>query len=185
MKISWFQVIFAVLGACAAMPFLQDTPEVVAEKQRFFQLYNAAAAAAAAAPDVNTNEPQQAVFRSSPVQTTQTIVGWQGPPAATVPAGLPGSGNVENTLEVQSAIAEFQRAYNAAVVATTGVQPAVHSAPVVRAAAPIVAPRWNGPFAATVPAGLPGSANVADTPEVAAAKASFNAAFQQQLAFSG
>merc|ERR1712212_1198692 len=44
-------ILLSVVGCSVAAPFLQDTPEVVAEKARFNQLWQAQAAAAAAAPD--------------------------------------------------------------------------------------------------------------------------------------
>ncbi|MCL4170151.1 UNVERIFIED_CONTAM: hypothetical protein GTU68_034086, partial [Idotea baltica] len=193
-------VLLAVVGTCVALPqgFLADTPEVIAERQRFIQLYNAAAAAAAAAPDDHVishqafRAPQQNTFhshsRALPAEPAQAK--WMGPLASDVPAGLPGSvSQVRNTAEVEAAIAEFTQAYNAAVVANT---PSVASfAP--RAFAPAPAPvrshhtfsnspkRWTGPFASTVPAGLPGSMVVGDTADIASAKAEFNRAFQQQL----
>merc|ERR1712128_72685 len=45
--------------------------------------------------------------------------------------------------------------------------------------------RWTGPVAATVPAGVTGLNQVAETADVKAAKASFLAAFQAQLAATG
>ncbi|ROT67710.1 calcified cuticle protein CP19.0 isoform B [Penaeus vannamei] len=96
---------------------------------------------------------------------------WYGPVAATVPAGVDGTITpVGDTHEVAAARAAFNNAYQAQLRATVGAAPAVHSyAPTYHHAhaAPQHQPKWTGPVAATVPAGLPGSApQVADTPEV-------------------
>ena len=140
-----------------AAPFLQDTPEVAAEKARFTQLYNLQAAAAAAAPD------------PAPM--------WRGGFASTVPAGLPGAGsNVAYTPEVAAARNAFDVAFKAQLAATTGQK---IPAPVF-ATAPVQ--RWWGPMAATIPAGLPGAGNVADTAEVAATKNAFQQAYSAALA---
>ncbi|XP_042857815.1 cuticle protein CP1499-like [Penaeus japonicus] len=150
-------VLLAVLGVCSAVPFIQDTPEVQAEKARFFQAFGAAQ-------------------------------------AATVPAGVDGTITpVSDTQEVSAARNAFLNAYNAQVRATVGAAPAVpsytpthHYAPAVphhAPAAPQYQPKWTGPVAATVPAGLPGSApQVADTAEVAAAKQAFFNTYQRQAA---
>ncbi|XP_047492466.1 cuticle protein CP1499-like isoform X2 [Penaeus chinensis] len=180
------KVLLAVLGVCSAAPFIGDTPEVQAEKARFFQAFRAAQAAAA---------PQQAFYhQAAPVQAK-----WTGPVAATIPAGVDGTITpVGDTAEVAAARNAFLNAYRAQVVATVGTAPVVHSpAPVYNAipavpqqvfqqtfhhAAP-VQPKWTGPVAATVPAGLPGSApQVADTAEVAAAKQAFFNTYRQQAA---
>ena len=200
---------------------MADTPEVQAEKQRFYQLYKSAADAAAAAPDVNVFPQHQTVsghhqpsrqfdhrFASQnaiPVSHQK----WTGPLAADVPAGLPGSEpNVRNTPEVEAAIAQFNRAFSDAVVATrpkttshnqfnqfapraqpnhfnsfSNTHSPNHFQAVPRSQPQVAAqPRWTGPLAATVPAGLPGSVSqVQDTPEVQAAKAQFSQAFHHQL----
>ncbi|XP_042867848.1 cuticle protein CP1499-like [Penaeus japonicus] len=175
-------VLLAVLGVCSAVPFIGDTPEVQAEKARFFQAFRAAQAAAT---------PQQAVYhQAAPVQAK-----WTGPVAATIPAGVDGTITpVADTHEVAAARNAFLNAYNAQIRATVGAAPVVPShAPVYNAipavpqhtfhhAAP-AQPKWTGPVAATVPAGLPGSApQVADTPEVAAAKQAFFNTYQRQAA---
>ncbi|XP_037796973.1 cuticle protein CP1499-like isoform X2 [Penaeus monodon] len=169
-------VVLAVVGVCSAVPFIQDTPEVQAEKARFFQSFRAAQAAAT---------PQQALHRPSPAVQPQ----WYGPVAATVPAGVDGTITpVGDTAEVAAARNAFLNAYNAQVRATAGAAPAGPSfapayspAPAVPAAP--VQPKWTGPVAATVPAGLPGSApQVADTAEVAAAKQEFFNTYQRQAA---
>ncbi|XP_042857811.1 cuticle protein CP1499-like [Penaeus japonicus] len=174
-------VLLAVLGVCSAVPFIQDTPEVQAEKARFFQAFGAAQAAAT---------PQQAVYRPSPAAQPK----WYGPVAATVPAGVDGTITpVSDTQEVSAARNAFLNAYNAQVRATVGAAPAVpsytpthHHVPAVphhAPAAPQYQPKWTGPVAATVPAGLPGSApQVADTAEVAAAKQAFFNTYQRQAA---
>ncbi|XP_071551567.1 cuticle protein CP1499-like [Panulirus ornatus] len=169
-------VVLAVLGVCSAVPFIGDTPEVAAEKARFFNAYRAAQAAAQ--PQYNY-APQQA-YRPAPVQPK-----WTGPVAATIPAGLPGSSSqVAETPEVINARNQFFNAYKAQVVATvpqTGSPIQYHAAPSQRYAQ--AQPKWTGPVAATIPAGLPGSASqVADTPEVAAAKHAFFSTYQQQAA---
>ncbi|XP_027207482.2 cuticle protein CP1499 [Penaeus vannamei] len=177
-------VVLAVLGVCSAAPFIGDTPEVQAEKARFFQAFRAAQAAAA---------PQQAVVYHQAAPVVQTK--WMGPVAATIPAGVDGTVTpVGDTAEVAAARNAFLNAYRAQVAATVGAAPVVHSAAPVYNAIPAVPqqtfhhaaavqPKWTGPVAATVPAGLPGSApQVADTVEVAAAKQAFFNTYRQQAA---
>ncbi|KAG7177135.1 Cuticle protein [Homarus americanus] len=189
-------VVLAVVGVCSAVPFVGDTPEVAAEKARFFQAYQAAQAAAQ--PQYNAI-PHQAYntghynpshhntghYNHAPAQPK-----WTGPVAATVPAGVDGTITpVSDTRDVAAARNAFFNTYQAQVAATVGAAPhhhggAVHyqAAPTYTPAAP-VQPRWTGPVAATIPAGLPGAGSqVADTPEVAAAKQAFYSTFQRQAA---
>lgn len=184
-------VVLALLGCVSAAPFLQDTPEVVAERARFQQLYNAAAAAAAAAPDPpqagHAVHHQQVHHVAAPQPAAPFSVRWTGPVAATIPAGVQGSTpQVPDTAEVAAARNAFLAAYRAQVAATTG--QVIPQTPVFRAQAPIPAPapaqaKWVGPVAATIPAGLPGSSpQVADTPEVAAARSAFLNAYNRALA---
>nr|XP_027238131.1 cuticle protein CP1876-like [Penaeus vannamei] len=168
-------VFLAVLGVCSAGPFTGYTPEVQAERARFFQSFSAAQAAAAPQQAYyhHAAAPQQALYHhAAPVQPK-----WTGPVAATVPAGVDGTITpVSDTHEVAAARNAFNSAYQAQLRATVGAVPAVHAhapahhhAPAVpqhsfHHAAP-VQPKWTGPVAATVPAGLPGSSpQVADTP---------------------
>ncbi|XP_071551806.1 cuticle protein CP1876-like [Panulirus ornatus] len=177
-------IVLAVLGACAAVPFIGDTPEVAFEKARFFSAYRAAQAAAQ--PKYNY-APQQAyppkqVYKPAPVQPK-----WTGPVAATIPAGLPGSTPyLANTPEVAAARGHFFNAYKAQVAATVPLpgSPVYYRDPSpTYKPAPPVQPKWTGPVAATIPASLPGSApQVADTPEVNAAKHVFFNAYQRQAA---
>lgn len=150
----------AVLGACSAFPSIPDAPDVAAEKARFFAAYEAALPAT---PPKPADPPK-----------------WYGPYAATVPAGLPGSSpNVALTADVAAARNEFFQTYNAQVAA---VAPLSKTAPVFKVV-PVAAGPWVGPVAATVPAGLPGSApNVADTADVASAKAAFFNTYNKQVA---
>lgn len=207
------QVVLAVLGACSAFPFIPDAPDVAAEKARFFQAYQAAHAATLpkrrpshsfapqqAAPQQSFAPhqafvPQQA-FNLAPAPQPK----WTGPVAATVPAGLPGSSPVlAETPEVAAAKNAFLNAYSAQIAATvpripSGPQqtfrPAPQQAfrpappqPTFRAAAPAPQPKWTGPVAATVPAGLPGSSAILnDTPEVSAAKNAFFRTYTAQVA---
>ena len=150
------QVILAVLGVCRAGPF----QALEATAQQAFH------------------------HNTAPVQAK-----WTGPVAATVPAGLPGSSpQVADTAEVAAARNAFLNAYTAQVRATAGaVQQPQPQAPTqyqpAAAALPPQQPRWTGPVAATIPAGVPGSSpQVADTPEVAAAKQAFFNTFQRQAA---
>ncbi|XP_047491791.1 uncharacterized protein LOC125041082 [Penaeus chinensis] len=177
------QVLLAVLGVCSAAPFIGDTPEVQAEKARFFQAFRAAQAAAA---------PQQAFQTVVPVQAR-----WTGPVAATIPAGVGGTITpVGDTAEVAAARNAFLNAYNAQVRATVGTVPVVQTqafsvAPVVpqqvfqhtfQQAVPVQA-RWTGPVAATIPAGVDGTVTpVGDTAEVAAARNAFLNAYRAQVA---
>lgn len=188
-----------MLGACAAVPFIPDTPEVAAEKARFFNAYRAAEAAARPAPPQPTFSQQ--AFRSAPVHHLQAFsaapvqqLRWTCPVAATIPAGLPGSASVvAETPEVAAARNHFFNAYHAQLAATVPVRqqpapvqtfaPATHRFSPVPVAGPALQPKWMGPLAATVPAGLPGSAaQVAETPEVAAAKNAFFNTYHRQLA---
>lgn len=152
----------AVLGACSAFPFIPDAPDVAAEKAKFFAAYEAALPAT---PPKPADPPK-----------------WYGPLASSVPAGLPGSSPVvAPTADVAAARNEFFSTYNAQVAA---VAPLSKTAPVFKVVpvAAIAVP-WAGPVAATVPAGLPGSApNVADTLDVASAKAAFFDTYNKQVA---
>ena len=141
-------MILAVLGACSAAPHIMETPEVIAEKNRHFQLYNAAAAAAAAAPDpvphqahyqpthhvaaVHHVQPayhhvQPAVHHIQPAAVHHVQGGaynvvqprWTGPMAAAVPDGVDGTLTpVQPTAEVAAARNAFLATYNAQVAAT-------------------------------------------------------------------
>ncbi|XP_064085114.1 cuticle protein CP1499-like isoform X1 [Macrobrachium nipponense] len=186
-------VVLAVVGVCSAVAFIQDTPEVAAEKARFFQAFQAAQQTAT--PQQHQNFiPHQA---HNPVHHThhhqaQFTPKWTGPVAATVPAGVDGTVTpVGNTADVNAARQAFFSAYQAQLSATVGAAPAfpqavpahvpAHTFNAVHAAP--AQPKWTGPVAATVPAGLPGSTSqVADTPEVQAAKAAFFQSFQRQVA---
>merc|ERR1711942_124259 len=120
---------------------------------------------------------------------------WTGPVAATVPAGVQGLNQVPDTADVQAATRSFLAAYNAQLAATRSAAPVVavhHQAPanVWAPAAPVqtwspaapVQPRWTGPMAATVPAGVHGApAQVAQTADVAAATQGHCAAHQHAL----
>lgn len=149
--------------------------------------------------------PQQA-FNLAPAPQPK----WTGPLAATVPAGLPGSSPVlAETPEVAAAKNAFLNAYSAQIAATvpripSGPQQTFRPAPqqsfrpapqqsfrpapqqsfqpAFSAPAP-PQPKWTGPLAATVPAGLPGSSAIlSDTPEVSAAKNAFFRTYTAQVA---
>ena len=121
---------------------IRETPEVIAEKQRHFQLYNIAAKAAALAPDINVkgnhnNQPtqyqptnqqpvyyqstnqQSAFYQPTNHQLTQNNYNhspqkWKGPLASTIPAGVGGKLNpVQPTAEVAAARNAFFAAYQA------------------------------------------------------------------------
>ncbi|KAK7086735.1 hypothetical protein SK128_009545 [Halocaridina rubra] len=174
-------VVLAVVGMCSAVPFIQDTPEVAAEKARFFQAFQAAQAAANPSQNLIPHQAPNLV----PAQTR-----WTGPLAATVPAGVNGAVvPVGDTAEVNAARQAFFNAYKAQLASTVGAAPIVPQT--FQTHAPVQAPvhsapaqlKWTGPVAATVPAGLPGSTSqVADTPEVQAAKAAFFQTYQRQVA---
>ncbi|XP_063597192.1 cuticle protein CP1499-like [Penaeus indicus] len=178
-------VVLAVVGVCSAFPFIRDAPDVQAEKERFFEVFNAVQTAATSHPALQ--RPSPAAYRPSPAVQPK----WYGPVAATVPAGVDGTITpVGDTQEVNAARNAFFNAYNEQIKATVGSAPAVPSyapayspAPAPRYRAAPVQPKWTGPVAATVPAGLPGSApQVADTPEVTAAKQEFFNTYQRQAA---
>jgi len=196
-------VLLSVLGCACAVPFLRDTPEVVAEKARFQQLWNAQAAAAAAAPD----DPVAHVVAAAPAHTFHSVpthhstfhhtpthvaapvhhvnaipaatLKWSGPVAATVGAGVNGQiVPVSDTADVQAATAKFNAAYANALRATGNAVVVSHNPqPIHFAPAPVVQARWTGPVAATVPAGIHGSGPVMDTADVAAATAAFQQAY--------
>ncbi|XP_045618909.2 cuticle protein CP1499-like [Procambarus clarkii] len=188
-------VVLAVLGVASAVPSIGDTPEVAAEKARFFASYRAAQAAAK--PQYNTI-PQQAYntghYNHGQYNQGQYHHGsyqpkWTGPVAATVPAGVDGRITpVSDTQEVAAARNAFFNTYQAQVAATlgAGISPHHQASPShTPSYTPSYThqPKWTGPLAATVPAGLPGSTNqVADTPEVAAAKQAFFNTYQRQAA---
>nr|XP_027238132.1 cuticle protein CP1876-like [Penaeus vannamei] len=119
-------VFLAVLGVCSAGPFTGYTPEVQAERARFFQSFSAAQAAAAPQQAYyhHAAAPQQALYHhAAPVQPK-----WTGPVAATVPAGVDGTITpVSDTHEVAAARNAFNSAYQAQLRATVGAVPAVHS----------------------------------------------------------
>jgi len=192
-----FLVALSVLGCALAAPFLQDTPEVVAERARFQQLWNAQAAAAAAAPDIATHS-QSVIPTFSHQPTFHTIANtgkWTGPVAATIPAGVPGSSSqVQDTADVMNARNAFLQAFKAQVAATTGhhsVAPQTFAAPqqtfvssgAHHNAIPAATLKWTGPVAATVPAGVNGHIiPVGNTAEVDAATRDFEAAYNAALA---
>ncbi|XP_071551570.1 cuticle protein CP1499-like [Panulirus ornatus] len=106
-------------------------------------------------------------------------VKWTGPFAADLPASVPGAPpQVPDTADVTAARNQFFSTYKAQVAATApkAVIPAVfHVVP--------PPPKWTGPFAATIPAGLPGSLpQVPDTADVAAAKQVFFNTYKLQEA---
>merc|ERR1712198_137851 len=94
---------------------VQDTDEVQAAANAFFEAYERQLAATAAAQ--SQSAPQEIVeehHRAAPISQR-----WTGPVAATIPAGVGGAlDNVVNTPEVQAAAAEFFRAYHAQLAAT-------------------------------------------------------------------
>ncbi|XP_045102090.1 cuticle protein CP1499-like [Portunus trituberculatus] len=153
-------VVLAVLGACSALPVIPDDPLVAAERARFLAAYQAALPAT---PPKPADPPK-----------------WYGPLASSVPAGLPGSSSVVSpTADVAAARNEFFTTYNAQVAA---VAPKA-GGPVFKVVPVAVAGVWNGPLAATIPAGLPGSSpNVADTADVAGAKTAFFDTYNKQVA---
>jgi len=105
---------------------------------------------------------------ASPLPQSEVVVPWTGPVAATIPAGLPGAGpNVADTADVAAATSAFNAAFRAQLALVSPIIP--------------VQPRWWGPLAATIPAGLPGSGPVVDTAEVAQAKAALARAYAAAL----
>jgi len=102
---------------------------------------------------------------ASPLPQSEAAAKWTGPAATTIPAGLPGAGNVVDTAEVAAAAKAFDAAVQAQLVAIGA-----------------ITPQWTGPLATVVPAGLPNAGNVADTAEVAAASAAFQQAYSAALA---
>merc|ERR1711872_703059 len=130
-----------------------------------------------------------------PAQVRTVTQKWTGPVAATIPAGVQGLTQVADTADVQAATRSFLAAYNAQLATTRSAAPvvAVHhqAAPVQQWSAPVqawqqpaapVQPRWTGPMAATIPAGVHGApAQVAQTADVAAATQAHFAAHQHAL----
>ncbi|XP_066942155.1 cuticle protein CP1876-like isoform X1 [Macrobrachium rosenbergii] len=193
-RFRWLAVVLAVVGVCSAVPFIQDTPEVAAEKARFFQAFQAAQQTAAPQQHHNfiPHQAHNTFHHMAHHHQAQFTPKWTGPVAATVPAGVDGTVTpVGDTADVSAARQAFFNAYQAQLSATVGAAPAfphavpahvpAHTFNAVHAAP--AQPKWTGPVAATVPAGLPGSTSqVADTPEVQAAKAAFFQTFQRQVA---
>jgi hypothetical protein len=169
-------VILALLGCAYAAPFLQFTPEVVAERARFQQLYNAAAAAAAAAPDPAPRHATHFQYQQAPAASQVFTTGWRGPVAATVPAGVPGAvSQVSDTADVSAARDAFLQAYKAQVAATTGVKAPSNF---FAGNSVVSSGRWVAPATTTFAA----SGTVGETAEVAAARSAFEAAYSQALA---
>ena len=145
-----------------AAPFLQDTPEVAAEKARFMAAFRAALPVAIMPSGVPAYTPEVAAARNEFM--------------AAFRAALPAE-EVAYTPEVAAARNKFMAAFRAAQLAAT-------PSHVVPASMPVAAytPRWYGAMAATIPAGLPGAGSVADTAEVAAEKRAFQQAYSAALA---
>ncbi|XP_068227252.1 cuticle protein CP1499-like [Palaemon carinicauda] len=190
-------VVLAVVGVCSA--FIQDAPDVAAEKARFFQAFQSAQSAAVRAQqNVIPHQAYNQGHYQPHHHSGQYQAKWTGPVAATVPAGVNGAVTpVSDTADVNAARQAFFSAYQNQLSATVGAAPShnqYHSGAPSWQPAPVhhhqphhgghqYQPKWTGPVAATVPAGLPGSSpQVADTPEVQAAKASFFQTFQRQAA---
>merc|ERR1712198_578998 len=94
---------------------VQNTDEVQAAANAFFEAYERQLAATAAAE--SQSAPQEVVEENH--QVAPNSQRWTGPVAATIPAGVEGAlDNVVNTPEVQAAAAEFFRAYHAQLAAT-------------------------------------------------------------------
>lgn len=97
------QVILAVLGMCAAYPFIsEDTPEVAAQKVIFFRTFEASKQASAQAL-------ARALSRSDK---------WYGPMASLHPASVPGFMPVTNTADVDTATNAFNAAYQRQLLLT-------------------------------------------------------------------
>merc|ERR1719430_546850 len=194
---------------------VEDTPEVRAANARILDAQEAAAREAAAAPDRNIITGAVPVIVDHPVVRDNGIR-YTGPYAS-----LDSEGNVRETVEVASAKAAFQTAYNsAAAIAAAAPDINIITAPSRAAHAAAEAERTHAAAAAArrshatavsaaaaarrthssstshtsyrtpshskpvVPAvvRLDAAGNLADTPEVAAAKASFRAAYDRAAA---
>nr|XP_027224964.1 cuticle protein CP1499-like isoform X2 [Penaeus vannamei] len=175
-------VLLAVLGVCSAVPFIQDTPEVQAEKALLPELPCCSGCCHSPAGHPPPRPPPTA---PRPPPSPSGMDPWlpPSPPASTAPSPpwatptrwLPPAPPSSTPTTPRSGPQLVQR------LPFPSFAPAYSPAPAVRAAP--VQPKWTGPVAATVPAGLPGSApQVADTPEVAAAKQEFFNTFQRQAA---
>ncbi|XP_069162045.1 cuticle protein CP1876 [Procambarus clarkii] len=188
-------VVLAVLGVSSVFAQIGDAPDVAAEKARFFATFRAVEAAAKPRynpipqQSYNTGQYNHGVYNREQYPQGSYQPKWTGPVAATVPAGVDGRLTpVSDTNEVAAARNAFFNTYQAQVAATlgAGTSPHFHASPShTPSYTPSYThqPKWTGPLAATVPAGLPGSTNqVADTPEVAAAKNAFFNTYQRQAA---
>ncbi|XP_071551735.1 cuticle protein CP1876-like [Panulirus ornatus] len=191
-----------------ASPQVPDTADVTAARNQFFSTYKAqisATAPEAIIPDVFHVVPGQPKWTGPLAADLPASVPGalhQVPDTADVAAAKqaffntyklqeaavapPANGfeGLKNSERLFASNDQFFNAYKAQVVATvpqTGSPIQYHAAPSQRYAQ--AQPKWTGPVAATIPAGLPGSASqVADTPEVAAAKHAFFSTYQQQAA---
>lgn len=95
-------------GLPGSQPVVNPTADVAAARNAFFNTYNAQVAAVAPLS-------KGPVFKVVPVVATGA---WTGPMAASVPAGLPGSGpNVADTADVLNAKTAFFDTYNKQVAA--------------------------------------------------------------------
>ncbi|CAL4093306.1 unnamed protein product, partial [Meganyctiphanes norvegica] len=152
-----------------------DTADVQAATNAFLAAYQAQLSAVGGVQQASPAHHMAAPHHAAPVTSQR----WTGPLAATIPAGVQGSlAQVPDTAEVQAAAAAHFAAHQAALRSTGGA--VIHSS----ASAPVQ--RWTGPVAATIPAGVVGSTNqVAETADVAAAKAAHFAAYQQALVHAG
>lgn len=110
------------------------------------------------------------------------VAPYNGPVAATVPAGVDGTITpVSETYEVAAARNAFFQAYQAQLAAVGGhryASPAAHYAP----AAPVHYSVASGHSVAPVAPAYPHTQVVRDTPEVSAAKAEFFRLYNQQAA---
>nr|XP_027238134.1 uncharacterized protein LOC113829218 [Penaeus vannamei] len=83
-------VFLAVLGVCSAGPFTGYTPEVQAERARFFQSFSAAQAAAAPQQAYyhHAAAPQQALYHHAAPCSPSGLAPWlpPSPPASTAPS---------------------------------------------------------------------------------------------------
>merc|ERR1719430_1234617 len=186
---------------------VEETAEVRAAKARILAAQEAAARNAAAAPDRNIITGAVPVIVDHPVVRDNGIR-YTGPYAS-----LDSEGNVRETVEVASAKAAFQTAYNSAaavaaaapdiniITATSRAAHAAAEAERTHAAAAAVSAaaaarrthtsstsgtnyHTPNPSRPIVPAvvRLDAAGNLADTPEVAAAKDSFRAAYDRAAA---
>ncbi|XP_042229436.1 uncharacterized protein LOC121871278 [Homarus americanus] len=172
-------VILAVVGVCSAVPFL-GASQAAAEKVRFSQTFRAAQPQHNVLPHQAYNPSHHQFHNSAPQQIFNPSQQTYNPSQVHIHNPIQQQAfnfpqhQIHNVAPQQSHISPQQQVYSSP-------QHQTNSSPAV-----LDQPKWKGPFASTVPAGVDGTVTpVSDTNEVAAAKKAFFRAFEAELAATG